>query len=74
MEPSAVQRHILLLKCDHPVAQCQKCQTGFHFPELGSDLFSGHRFNICPLCGRDLSQEVLDHIRLCPNFADEATG
>jgi hypothetical protein len=62
------RRQILLLKCDHPVAECRECRTAYRFAQLGSDVVRGCHVDHCPTCRGDLTREVQDHVRLCPNF------
>src|SRR5262249_48706050 len=59
------ERALLFVYCsDHIVAKCLWCVAGFRMTELAADPLRG-RMNLCPQCGKDLTQSVRAHVFAC---------
>ena len=59
------ERALLFVYCsDHIVAKCLWCVAGFRMTELAADPLGG-RTNLCPQCGKDLTQSVRAHVFAC---------
>lgn len=60
------ERHLLFVYClDHVVAQCLPCGLSLRLMELAADPLGG-RFNLCPRCRRDLTENARAHLYKLP--------
>lgn len=62
---TSAERQLIFTYCwEHDVAECPGCGIRFRFWQLGADVI-GKRTNMCPRCGRELTDGIRTHLYSC---------